>query len=339
MVEPTQKFTRFDKYGRERYMLIHKRPVGPKTAEGLFSLYEQLSSIQAPREMYMAGWAALEASMVGTELPSKDRVWLVDSAEDAWMYALALQQERAAEKAWLRDVPPDTTAEYRIAGALSTIPVFRELPLGKPRKQTMRSSYEKLLAITECNQEDLERTEEYARHLRPTSDSFDYSGRAANHRGLLYEQLSQLGVNRLHSSAFFATSSFARSDNGRYYPDQTHDNQCLYLHGGEIVDVIPLEVKTRLRKKFFHRYKNAGLISGTVLTHDGNRNTSTLIAQLRREAEGLASKEDKRSVEGLTEDVIHSIRHFKRPERAGIHCREPQRCVIGKTALTYASCS
>lgn len=332
MGDPKQTLPRFDRFGRERYMLMHKKPVGPKTAEGLFSLYEQLSHIQTPREMYMAGWAALEASMVGTEFAATDRVWLVDTAEDAWQYALELQQERAANKAWYKNTTPDTTSEYRIADALSTVPIFRELPYGKPSKQTMKDVFTRQLEIATLNNQDMLVAKAHqARHRY--EGMFDYSGREANHRGLAYEQLSRLGVNRLLSTRLFATSSLARADSGMYYPDQTHDNQCFYLDGGEITATVPLEVKSRLRNRYFFRYQNAGLVGGEGLTHDGHYTIDGMLRRLKREAEGSADLQDIEILTTLTDDVIHSIRHYRRPERAGIHCHDRRKCELGRTAV------
>lgn len=73
---------RFDRDGREKYMLIHKKPVGPRTAEKLFSLYQCLSETQEPQKMYSAGWAAAEAGLVGVHMTADKRCTYIEAAED-----------------------------------------------------------------------------------------------------------------------------------------------------------------------------------------------------------------------------------------------------------------
>lgn len=317
MGEKTNTLPRFDKFGRERYMLIHKRPVGPKTAEGLFSLYEEMTETQEPRMLYMAGWAALEASWVGTHLEPETRIRFVDAAQESWEYALQLQQERAAESAWRKSTTPDTVGEYRIATALATIDVFRELPYGKPTLQSVADMHSRMVDIMLMNDHDMQAA---LRHGN--------TGRAYHHRGFAFELLSMCAVNRLFSTRLLATPAFARSDNGKYYPEQTHDVQYLYLDGGSVVDAVPNEVKTRLRTKFFERYVMTGLTDGVALTQNGHFSVSTQVYRLKAEIDDTIAPYDEFMLQDVTDTVLHSIRHVKRADTAGIHCPGRENCTI-----------
>lgn len=317
----TQTLPRYDKFGRERYMLIHKRPVGPKTAERLFSLYEELTKTQEPRTQYMAGWTALEASMVGTHLSGDERARLVDAAQESWEFALQLQREYSAESAWRKNTAPSTIGEYRIATALMSTDVFRELPYGKPSLQTIADMHHKMVDLLALNDQDMR-----------TARLYGNEGRAANHKGLAFELMTMCALNRMYSSKLIATPSFARSDSGLYYPEQTHDVQCVYLKWGEVAEVIPSEVKSRLSGKFLARYVGSGLISGEALTHHGQFSISKQVERFQAEVNGTIEPYDEFMLQDITDTVLHSIRHFKRPELAGIHCTDRRRCEFDSKA-------
>lgn len=317
-MEQTNTLSRFDNKGRERYMLIHKRPVGPKTAERLFFLYEELSETQRPQEMYMAGWAVAEAGLMATRLDPETRHNYIASANDCWEYALQLEQERAAQKAWRKSTTPSTIETYRIAGALATIPVLEQIPYGKPSKQAVLKMHQDLLTIARSNADDMNTAKQY----------FGSDGRTSNHRGLGYEHIAQLSISRLHSARLIPVPSFARSDNGSYYPSQTHDLQVLNLNGGDINFVTPLEVKSKNLQKFYTRYQEVGLVFGTGMIDEGEAAVTKAVELFEAEHDGTASPEDIAALDHLTESVVHSIRHFRRPERYGKHCLGAMRCLL-----------
>lgn len=308
-------------------MLIHKRPVGPKTAERLFSLYEELTKTQEPRTQYMAGWTALEASMVGTHLSQEARANLVDAAQESWEFALELQREYSAESAWRKNTIPSTIGEYRIATALMSVNVFRELPYGKPSLQTIANMHHDMVNLLVLNDVEMR-----------TARLNGNEGRAANHKGLAFELITMCALNRMYSSKLIATPSFARSDSGLYYPEQTHDVQCIYLKWGEVAEVVPSEVKSRLNGKFLARYVRSGLVSGEALTHHGQFSISKQVERFQAEVNGTIEPYDEFMLQDVTDTVLHSIRHYKRPELAGMHCTDRRRCKFDtKTNSSSAS--
>lgn len=316
MREQETNISRFDRFGRERYMLIHKHPVGPKTAERLFLLYEELSKSQQPQEMYRAGWAAAEASMVGGMLPAGERVQLAKAASECWEFALQLERERAAHNAWRKSTHPSTTGEYRIATTLASAPIFEALPQGRPPKQLLLDTHERLVSIAESNVTDM-------RMYRQQG----WEGRYSNHRGFGYEQISQLAISRLLTSRLIATTSMARADSGAYYPWQTHDLQIISLDRETITRITPAEVKTRLRPAYFQRY-DAALIGGRRLIGDNDNAVHQTVSLFRQELNGEISAEGLDYLDGLTDEVIHAIRHYHRAEEFGRHCVNASRCQL-----------
>lgn len=300
---------------RDAYLRIHKRLVGPGTAEKLSFLYRELSQEQTPRGMYEAGWAAAEAAMTGTRLEPAERHYLVAAARDCWEYAARCETERAASSAYLKNTTPDRSTELRIINALAVTPLIEGIVRGRPDKQQRGAAYDALLGAAE----------EAAGELL-IAHRHRMGGRVGNALGVVHEVNTLLLINRLLSSRIIALPSLARADSGRDYPEQTHDVQILNLNGNVIRDIVPLEVKSRLKGKFLERYE-AALLSGRqhLLIHTPETAAETA-AMLCRERAGQASPDDLATLQTMTDAVIHVIRHHKRADDFGRHCADPRRC-------------
>ncbi len=309
----------------DTYHRIHKRFVGPATAERLVQLHESLTETQQPREMYAAGWAAAEASLVGIHYDLSERSRLAHAAEDCWEYALQLEQERAAKNGWLRDVWPDGTDQYRIASTLALAPIIEAIPKGIIPKRTLRSTYENLLTVAELNYNDMQ-----------TSIQADFSGRAASHQGVAYEQIASLGINRLMSSRIVSLPSLARSGSGFHYPKQTHDVMILNLDKNNIARATPTEVKSTLKIKVSNRYE-AALFGGKATLGQSRENIGVALVAFRNELNGTQTDEERVLLETISNSLIHSIRHHHRAKEFGRHCLDLSECRLGTPELSTAS--
>ncbi len=311
----------FENQASERYMLIHKRPVGPKTAARLFFLYEELSEVQRPVEMYQAGWAAAEAGIVGTNQSSDWRHRAIEAGLDCWRYALILEQERAAEAAWRKGTYPSTFQSLRIESVLAMEPVLAQLPDGLPTKDTLDTSFNNLLSVARQNADNMQ-----AELAGPQP------GRVTNHIGLGFEFNSQLSFNRLKSRNLLALTTLARGDDGSIYPNETHDIQAIGFKHGNIDQITPIEVKSTLKGRHFDRY-DAALIGGhrDLLIGD-SLNLAQSVELFEREQAGTASHEDLLLLDQMTDSVIHSLRHYLRSQesndREERHCRQRKKCAI-----------
>lgn len=302
---------------REPYMRIHKRPVGPKTAERLFLHYIELSEFQDPQAMYEAGSAAAEAMLAGTHFNSEMRSDLVYAAATAWQYALELQTERAADNAEARGREPDRTAEFRIAAAMSRIPILEDLVDKKPTKDTLRNAQRLQLMVTQEAVAQLESAQEAG-----------WQARAGNYLGLCNELLAICATDRLQSARIIAFPSNARADSGYPYPKQTHDIQILSFDGPVIRQVTPLESKNRLRPGHSMRYE-AALLGGEQHLLASGLTHGEAVHLMTAEADGHElSSEDTRSLSEITDSVIHVVRHWHRAKDFGRHCLNNTECRI-----------
>jgi hypothetical protein len=309
----------------ESYHRIHKRFVGPATADKLVNFYESISQTQKPREMFVAGWAAAEAALVGSQYTSAERSKLAIAAKDCWEYSLQLETERASASAWERDTVPDATEQYRIASTIALAPIIEAISRGVLSKQTLRACQEQLIDVADLNFNDM-----------MTAVSTGSEGRASSHMGVAFEQIATLGVNRLLSARIVSLFSLARSGTGFYYPKQTHDVMILNLDRGNITRVTPTEVKSKLKVKFSNRYE-AALVGGKAMLGEDRRAIGDILGMFRRELEGGASDSEHEYLDTISASIIHSVRHHHRAEKFGRHCLEITRCHLPDRKLSTAS--
>lgn len=224
--------------------------------------------------------------------------------------------------AWMHNKTPARLGEFRIVQALASAPVLKEIPWGKPRHETVSKMHTDLLDIMQTTIDEMVSAKMY----------YGMTGRTINYRSLAYEQMAQLAVSRLKSTRLIPTVSFARSEDGSYYPSQTHDMQYFSLSGGSIKRVTPLEVKTRLRQKFFDHYKDVGLIEGTTIVDGEDSALIKAMGALNCEEVGMTSLDQLIILQQMTETVIHSIRHANRPDKYGRHCLGILHCGVAKAS-------
>lgn len=309
----------------ESYHRIHKRFVGPATADKLVTFYESLSQSQRPREMFVAGWAAAEAALVGSQYPTEERSRLAVAAKECWEYSLQLETERACASAWSREAVPDTTEQYRIASTIALAPIIEAITQGVVPKRILSTCQEQLIDVATLNYTDM-----------MTAVASGSDGRAASHMGVAFEQIATLGVNRLISSRIVSLFSLARSGTGFYYPKQTHDVMVLNLDRGNIVRVTPTEVKSQLKVKFSNRYE-AALVGGKAMLGDDKRAIGETIDLFRRELTGDIHDNEREFLDGISTSIIHSVRHHQRAEKFGRHCLQVAACALPDSRFSKAS--
>lgn len=309
----------------DSYHKIHKRFVGPATADKLRDFSESLSQTERPREMYAAGWAAAEAALVGTMYPTEERVGLAQRARECWEKSLLLEQERALQSAVHRGNAPDTTDQYRIASTLALAPIIEAIPQGIIPKGTLRDCYRQLLDTAELNNHDM-----------LMAGETDMEGRASSHMGVAYEQIAALGINRLMSSRIVSLFSLARSGTGFHYPHQTHDMMVLNLDKNNIIRVTPTEVKSQLKVKFSNRYE-AALVGGKAILGNDRQLIGHTLGLFKKELERTISPEETASLDAISDSIIHSVRHHHRAEKFGRHCLDIDSCSLTQPRTLIAS--
>src|SRR6059058_2734578 len=75
----------------ERYLRMHKVFVGNHGAEQLEEIHRSLRNETMPCYLSVAGWAAVEASLVRSDKPTQDRLGLLGDAAICWQKSLRQQ--------------------------------------------------------------------------------------------------------------------------------------------------------------------------------------------------------------------------------------------------------
>ena len=214
------------------YHKIHKRLVGPASADRLLQHYLELTQTQSVERFYEAGWAATEASLVAKDRPLRDRIGMIAAASSAWQYAEELASERAREHDY-----PDYVRSLRIQTALGFLPLFSAVIDGDFTPANRKKAYESLLVLSD---KTIGLAEEALDNSQPV---------ASNYRGLAHEQNTMKSINHLFSDHLLGAPSLARSDNGTHYPRNTHDVQVMHFWGRRPDVVKPLEVKSKVEPR------------------------------------------------------------------------------------------
>lgn len=284
------------------YHKIHKRLVGPTTADRLMQHFVELTQTQDVKEMYEAGWAAAEAALVAKGRPRTDRLEMLRAGGEAWEFARQLAYERAH----LRENPQFDRA-LRIETTQSAYPVLESVVMGQDTPTARHEAFARLLDVTH-------RTGQLGVEAEATAQPS-----AGSYFGLINEQNTMLAINRLPSSHLFAATSLARSDDGNYYPDDTHDVQVISLFKKMRLDkrklrITPLEVKsTTMPVHYAHP-----VVSARYHMHVHNLQEATqLTTALAKEFYGKPLSDDERFwLDDITADLVNMISIYQKSTEA-----------------------
>lgn len=293
---------------REQYLRIHKHLVGPKTAERLFLLYQELAGAPYPEHLHMAGWAAAEAALVSSGRPTDERLSMLDCADDAWARATDISRLHAAQ----RSTTPNRTSELRSLAPRLFIPSMKSIVRHDFSHEEREACFDSVLDLAMCNLAE----------MRDASLSGD-TGRYGNHFGFAHELTSVLATNRLLSGRIFTMPSLARAGTGENYPTKTHDIQVAYLRRGKFTKVVPMEVKTRMSITYDLPVISARKHLRTATVHD----ITSLYEAYALERTNQASDEQRALAQASTDILMHLITHHHHAETLGIHCMRLSQCM------------
>lgn len=298
----SRSFDRYDQNPLARYYRIHKRFVGPKTAELLLRLSDDLATHWGNEERYAAAWARAEASIVASDRPKADRIVWLSQAETLWRSVSNPNQAHC-------------TQERRAQLCIATVPFFRAILTSSLTRPVVDTMYESYLAIATDNAVDLIQA-----RMHGEIESYGME------IGFAHECNALLAINRLRSTRTVAIPSSARSDTGHFHRQQTHDLDILQLRRGRLQKATPMEVKARAKQKDMHRYEPA-LVHGRVHLYVSPKSSPTDTLELfYREATDRAQPHHVATLDRITDSVMHLMSHYHRSEEFGRHCVRIAQC-------------
>lgn len=307
----------------ERYLRMHKVLVGNSGAEELEQVHASLREEAMPRYLYVAGWAAAEAAVANNNRPTEQRLQLLDDGIACWVRGMYNQQ-------WLNTYGNSHTLEHsaplRSAVAVATAPLLKGIILGDITKETMRTVFEDSLRIAQANVVCLD----IASKERDTDA-------VADHLGLAYEMNAQLLVNRWLSPTRFLIPSFARSDTGYYYPDQTHDLLAVHQKWGKIYNIAPVEIKSSASARDRERYR-ALLVRGKMhLSIEGRFAPGDTLQMITDSYEGVASLQQQAKLDAISIRFMNMMRDYYNGEPLAGVATEKGKMVFRDNAIVVGN--
>lgn len=286
----------------EHYLKIHKVLVGVSGAAELLGIYEQLNGEDQPKILSAAGWAAAEVALVRSDLPLGERQELLDAGQDCWLRALERQKflnGREAEQA-------EYAYPHRIALDIAIMPLLRGVVSGKVDKSLRQRVFGDCLNVAQSN----------AVNINIAAKESNVEALAA-HSGFGYECNALLGFNLKFAKGWFVMPSMARSDNGLYHPQQTHDLLVVHHRKGEVINMTPVEIKAAASNRDRMRYK-ALLVRGKMhLSVQGKYTPEETLKAIAAVYEGRANREELTAVDCITNRFVEMVRDYYAGEHLG----------------------
>ncbi len=221
------------------YLKMNKVLVGPSGAAQLVSMADRLEEkgASSSNALSIKGWMLAEASLAGHLAFSWDeRADLLDRAEAAFSEAAEPIDENRRF----------TDNRYRIALAMSHVPLIRAVVDGNVTNDIQESVTQDVLEITNTIPENNNPDRLY---------------------GLAHE-LSMMGlIHMMKDSRYVTIPSTYRGGNGTYHKSQTHDLTLIKQHFGHIRQVQPIEVKGHVVDRHRQRYWSTLLSSEELISN------------------------------------------------------------------------
>ena len=293
-------FTFLPNAAYDAYHRIHKVLVGEDGGAYLHSIARALEDEEMPQYLDVAGWAFAESSLVRRSIPVAERLMLLDKTESCWQRTLDAYDKLNARSISLEE----SIAPYRVATNLAFLPLMKSIIEGDVSEEVRERVFGDVLAIAHASATQ--------RKLASKAGDSDMGGQ---HMGFIYECTALLSLLYLNDPRYIPIPSPARSDTGYDYPEQTHDIIVINQHWGEILKVIPVEIKSKASLRDVERYK-ALIVRGKMhLSIMGKHSPEHTLNAFSECYEGVESAESKKIVEHTTVTICDLLRRYQQGDR------------------------
>lgn len=281
-----------------RYYSMPKEFVGPHQADDLISMHETLGLAKKSWSyQFVAGSAAAESGLIGTNLDSSERHARIRAADKSWKRAQDgfisnhLQQDWSESRLY---TIPDRIEMHR-----SYLELYHDMADGAVRIGTLEKTHHRLVQIAMSNK--------YHHDIAEATGDYPTM---VNRRGLAYELGTLLTITRLKCPSLFTVPVPARADHGEYFPDKTHDVRLIQQSWGQINWCIPYEVKPTAHERWDH-YESA-LVRGRVeLLMPATTEPLEIATYMYEEENGGISAQHLDGLDEITSRVLRLAQDYK----------------------------
>lgn len=286
----------------DAYHRIHKVFVGEGGASQLVSIHEALRHETLPDYLDAAAWSAAEAALALRAQPVSARMALVDQAVDCWQRAMASQEviNHDQDHDYLRE----DVATYRFALDLAYTPLMKALVAGDVTESVRERVFVDTISIAQAAT--------VQRCLAFKDGDID-SG--CGFIGFEHECNAHLGLLYLDDPRHLPLPSSARAGSGNDYPDQTHDLVVINQHWGNILKVVPAEIKSRASLRDLQRYR-ALIVRGKMhLSVTGKTSPEHTQQAFAAAYAGTASSNQLEIVDHVTSTIRELLQLYQKGQR------------------------
>src|SRR5919202_2234845 len=303
-------------------------PKGLTDEEGggrLELLAQELKNEWMPGYLDVAGWASAEAALT---LHSKDtvaRIELLDQAIDCWQRAIISQEHINHDPAheWLRE----DGDSYRLALNIAFAPLMKALVVGNVTPATIERVFADTMAIPQA-----------ASIQRSLAYTAGDTTAACDLLGFGHECNALLTLLYMNDPRHVPLPSSARAGSGYDYPEDTHDIVVINQHWGDILKVVPVEVKSKASQRDLKRYK-ALIIRGKMhLSLTGKYSPEHTLEAFRQLYEGQPTPLAQQTVHYATSTMRELLQLYQKGDRIPLedmevktHIRFHNRNVVADT--------
>lgn len=281
----------------DKYLHMHKVLVGNSGGRELELIATELEKETLPRLLDAAGWAAAEAGIVRTDIPTIERIALVERAEDSWVRAIDTQEYIDREGPdWLAE----NSTSFRLALNLAYAPLMKALIVGNITDTTRERTFADTLAIAQLSL--------IQRQLASKHGDVEAIGDLL---GFEHECNAMLALLHLDDPRYVPIPSTARADTGYYHRDQTHDISVINQHWGHIKKVIPMEIKASAGRSDRRRYKSLIIRGKMHLSIVGRHDPQYTLNAFGAVYENSATTEQKNTVEYASSTIKDLLRLYQ----------------------------
>ncbi len=272
------------------YMNIHKVFVGRSGGRELISIADELEKEWLPDYLDAGGWAAAEAGLVCDDLPTSERMNLINRAEVCWQQAIINQDALSSDPT--KEYLSEDTDQFRLALNLAFSPMMKSIVAGNVTRSVRERTFADTLAIAQLSALQLS--------LASKQGNVDAVG---DHLGFGHECNALLALLYLNDPNNLPLPSTYRAGSGYEYRSQTHDIAIINQHWGDIHRVFPAEIKAAASFRDKQRYK-ALIIRGKMhLAIPGKFKPIETTDAFGRCFDGNATPEDQKIVHHATTTV------------------------------------
>lgn len=280
------------------YHRMHKVFVNETGAVQLETIARSLEGESMPEYLDVAAWAWVENGLALPKLSAVERVRRIERGERCWEAALSAHEQ------WNGEALYEDSEPYRLARNLAFMPLAKALVLGNVTAAIREQVFVDTMALSQASVVQA--------HLANTAGNKEALG---DHLGFQHENNAHLSLLYMDDPRYVCMPSSARGGSGHDYPEQTHDLVVINQHWGEVLKIVPVEVKAAASLSDIKRYE-ALIVRGKMhLSVTGSYSPEHTLEAFAAAYDGRATSRQEITIDHATSTMKKLLQRYAEGER------------------------